>query len=69
MCPETGTDIKMNENMLDHKRKVIILKSTTLFTAKKGKHVAVKAQREEYRPYLVVDTQGNGFNPATSSKK
>lgn len=49
----------MNENMLDHKRKVIILKSTILFTAKKGKHIAIKAQQEEYMPYLVVGTQGN----------
>lgn len=59
MCPERGTDItKMNENVLDHKRKVIILKSTTLFTAKKGKHIAVKAQEKD-RAYLVVGTQGN----------
>lgn len=55
--------------MLDHERKVIILKLTTLFAAETRKHVAVKVLQEEYRPYLVAGTQGNWINPATNFKK
>lgn len=56
--------IELNENALDHKRKIIILKSTTLFTAEARKYIAVEVRRYEGTKRstglaLWVGTQGN----------